>query len=121
MNLLLAGRRFGSIVFILAMLGYSPCAMAHKTSYGYLKADFAGDAYRASLSLRFATLTSSFLILPSAPPLMATASPIWPSCIDMNSRLTVSFSTKSHWGRLARHAASSPARLRSISVAASTS
>ncbi|HUB64989.1 MAG TPA: HupE/UreJ family protein [Methylocella sp.] len=51
MNLLRAWRRAATAVFAATMLVYAPCAMAHKTSYGYLKADFAGDTVSGKLEL----------------------------------------------------------------------
>lgn len=45
MNLLLARRRAAVIVFLATAMSYAPCAMAHKTSYGYLKADFGQTAF----------------------------------------------------------------------------
>ena len=43
MNSSCVSHRAAGVVFIAAMLVYAPCASAHKTSYGYLKADFIGD------------------------------------------------------------------------------
>jgi hypothetical protein len=51
MSLLLAGRSAATLVIIATVLVYVPCAMAHKTSYGYLKADFAGHAVSGKLEL----------------------------------------------------------------------
>ena len=51
MSLLLAGRSAAALVIIATVLVYAPCAMAHKTSYGYLKADFAGHAVSGKLEL----------------------------------------------------------------------
>jgi hypothetical protein len=51
MNFLLPWRHIRALVIIDTVLVYAPCAMAHKTSYGYLKADFAGDAVSGKLEL----------------------------------------------------------------------
>lgn len=51
MNLLPFRRYAAAAVFVATMLAYVPGSMAHKTSYGHLKADFAGEAVSGKLEL----------------------------------------------------------------------
>lgn len=51
MNLVLAWRHIRAVVLIATMFVWAPCAMAHKTSYGYLNAGFAGGAVSGKLEL----------------------------------------------------------------------
>ena len=43
MNILLARRHSVAVAVFVLILAYAPFAMAHKTSYAYLKAVVAGD------------------------------------------------------------------------------
>ncbi|HEY8009194.1 MAG TPA: HupE/UreJ family protein [Methylocella sp.] len=47
----LAWRSAAAFVIIATVLVYAPCAWAHKTSYGYLKADFSSSAVSGKLEL----------------------------------------------------------------------
>lgn len=41
----------GAALFVAVMLAFSPFALAHKTSYGYLRADFDGDKVSGKLEV----------------------------------------------------------------------
>jgi len=51
MNPLLARRYIPAVVLFIALLIWAPFALAHKTSYGYLKADLSGDQVTGKLQL----------------------------------------------------------------------
>jgi hypothetical protein len=51
MNLSIARSSAAALIVIATVLVYAPCALAHKTSYGYLKAEFAGGAVSGKLEL----------------------------------------------------------------------
>ena len=51
MNPLLASRYIPAIVLFIALLIWAPFALAHKTSYGYLKVDLSGDQVAGKLQL----------------------------------------------------------------------
>lgn len=72
------GRRFAAAgVLIAAMLVFAPCALAHKTSYGYLKADVTGETVIGKLELAVRDFDFAFFDFAFGPAANGGGQPEW--------------------------------------------